>query len=101
MVAQLAHIFAEKREMEKKVTGFVARNENGELKLFRCIPIREPDIYEAYDNYGDGCMDYVFHPNTHWYDCGRGITLPIDMFPQLSWEDEPIEVEFTISARKW
>lgn len=87
---------------EKKIYGFVARNKNGELKLFRTYPLRQPDIYEAYDNYGDGCLDYVYHENTHWdAGCGdHGMTLPIDMFPDITWESDPLEVYFILDVAK-
>lgn len=83
-----------------KVSGFIARNKDGELKMFRTFPLREPETYEAYDNYGDGCMDYVYHPLTRWNACGGdyGITLPMNMFGELKWEDDPIAVEFSISV---
>ncbi len=74
--------------------GFVARDKSGELKLFRTYPLRQPDIYEAYDNYGDGCLDYVYHEDTHW-DAGggdRGMTLPTAWFPEVQWKGEPLAV---------
>ena len=83
---------------DKIISGFVARNKSGELKLFRTIPLRQPDRYEAYDNYGDGCLDYVYHENTHW-DAGggdRGMTIPMDMFPEITWDSKPLEVRISV-----
>jgi len=31
-----------------------------------------------------------------WFGFGDFISLPKEMFPELTWKDEPIEVEFTI-----
>ena len=83
--------------MQYQVNGWVARNKCGELKLFRTFPLRQSES-EAFDNYGDGCMDYVYYPSVRW-DAGggdHGMTLPYHLFPEVTWDSEPIEVSFTI-----
>lgn len=69
-------------EQEYKIKGWVARDEDGQLCIF----------------YGDkplrgGCNRW-WHPE----HCPEGDWMTIDdkMFPNLTWEDKPIEVELTI-----
>lgn len=70
-------------EQEYKIKeGWVARDEDGQLCIF----------YKGKPHRG-GC-------NRWWYSgyCAEGDWMCIDnkMFPELTWEDEPIEVELTI-----
>ena len=64
------------------IKGYVARDEDGQLCIF----------------YGDrphrgGCNRW-WHPE----HCAIGdwMNIPEEMFPELKWEDEPIEVELII-----
>ena len=67
------------------IKGFVARDKDGQLCIF----------------YGDkphrGGCDRWWHPE----HCPTGdwMNLPEKMFPELKWEDEPIEVELTIRKK--
>ena len=58
------------------INGWVARDQDGLLTLFDSEPKRFP-IDES------------------WVGCGF-TDLPKDLFPDLKWEDEPIEVELPI-----
>ena len=64
---------------------WVARDKNGNLRWFETKPSRDWGEYE----------DYVKNELTVWKD---GIIqnnehiLPSDLFPDLKWEDEPLEV---------
>ena len=65
-----------------KVKGWVARDRGGDLHIFKAKPDR------VKDNLG---LDY----DNYW--CGEYITeLDCDIFPDLTWESEPIEVELLI-----
>jgi len=65
--------------------GYVARDEDGQLCLFHGeIPHR------------GGC--------NRWWQAehcpvGDWMTIPEDMFSELKWEDEPIEVEIIIKSK--
>ena len=65
-----------------KTKGWVARDHNGSLRLFfLCKPQRMDKQYK------------------YWYggsNASKG--LPADDFPDLKWEDEPVEVELTINT---
>lgn len=41
---------------------------------------------------------WIWDKDNHWEmkDSGFEMELPKDMFPELTWEDEPIEAELTI-----
>ena len=83
------------RKKEMKVSGFVARDKDNTLHLFRTIPIR------SYDGEPE---DYLFQDLNHWSEHGTyrdGLTLPYHLFPELTWDDDAVEVEFTIEIRKW
>lgn len=61
------------------MSGFVVRDKNGILKLFRYIPIRVP--------------------NNFWLsDEETPMILPTEFFPDITWESEPTRV--TISLKK-
>ena len=51
-----------------------------------------PDVYLGYKKPRQ-CGEQPF---VTWCDYGDFISLPKEMFPELTWEDEPIEVELTI-----
>ena len=76
-----------------KIKGWVARDgtvrriDVGRLRFFDNKPFRR---------------DYITTVNGEWgehrdYPCKYIINLPKDLFPDLSWEDEPIEVELTLN----
>ena len=59
-----------------KLHGWVARDKNGSLNLYEVEPIRVDD---------------------HWWDVDYvSVYLDADAFPELTWKDEPIEVELLI-----
>lgn len=65
---------------------WVARDKDGELNLFITKPQRSDAIgynYENWDSY-----------NEHW------ISLDSKLFPDLTWDDEPIEVELVRKNKK-
>lgn len=57
---------------------FVARDKDGEICLYPTKPFRS---------------DSIGWSNECWDSHDGYITLPTDAFPELTWEDEPIEVE--------
>lgn len=76
-----------------KIKGWVARDgtvrriDVGRLRFFDNKPFRR---------------DYITTVNGEWgehrdYPCKYIINLPKDLFPDLSWKDEPIEVELTLN----
>lgn len=67
-------------EEEPTIKGWVARDEDGALYVFASRPQRAKGIYkeDIWDN-GDAALP-----------------LPKSIFPDLKWEDEPIEVELEI-----
>lgn len=63
---------------------WIARNKNGVLRLFNEKPVRTT-------------MEYRWHfMNDIWlsrdYNCGSLIVFNTNLFPELTWDDEPIEV---------
>lgn len=64
---------------EATISGWVARDEGGGLYLHSIQPRK-------------GAME--------WHGDRQPLTLPIDSFPDLTWQDEPIEVEITIKPKK-
>lgn len=62
-------------EQEYKIKGWVARDSFGRVFLFKSKPIRSNGTWIS-------ALDYY--------------SLLRSDFPELTWEDEPIEVEFTI-----
>ena len=68
---------------EYKIKGWVARDKDGQLCIFY-----------------DGDKPHRGECNSWWYPeyCLEGdcMTIDDDMFPDLTWESEPIEVELTI-----
>ena len=74
----LSFIESLEKEQEPKIKGWVARDKDGQLGVYDILPIR-----------GNIC----------WYPQVRfeNWVLPENAFPDLKWEDEPIEVELTIN----
>ena len=69
---------------EYKIKGWVARDQNiGEDGTNLYFGYRKPK------RLGD-------EPFISWVDFGDFISLPKEMFPELSFDDEPIEIELTI-----
>lgn len=60
------------------ISGWVARDCDGDVFLYQ----NEPDRNEIAWN------GYMMH------------SLPIDSFPDLTWDDDPIEVELTVKRKK-
>lgn len=72
---------------------WVARDKNGNLRWFEIKPSRDWGEYE----------DYVKNELTVWKDGviqNNEHILPSDSFPDLKWEDEPIEV-FLVSGEDY
>lgn len=69
------------KDLEKYPTlrGWAARDENGVIHLFEVEPRRMENKWWDRD-----------------YNC---VCLPIDAFPSLKWEDDPIEVELIIKTK--
>ena len=68
------------KEPAPKIKGWVARDKDGELELYDLKPYRDKDGWIS----------------------EKGYDVPInkDMFPDLRWKSEPIEVELTITPIK-
>lgn len=65
------------------IRGWVARNEEvGDIQLFQDKPMRNTNL-----SYG-------------YWDGWDIIELPIDSFPDLTWDSDPIEVELIIKRKK-
>lgn len=60
--------------MENKYKLWVARDNNGELYLYN----EKPECY---------------NDSKVWFACGICAQLDNNLFPDLTWEDEPLEVE--------
>lgn len=70
-------------EVPPKIKGWVARDKRGTLNFFRAHPRRITDS----------------RGEEYWIGHVR-MKQPNEFFPDLKWEDEPIEVELTISRVK-
>lgn len=76
----------QEKDADTVIQGWVCRDENGRLCLYQNEPKRE-----AYD----------FQPRGYWTDkTDQYIDFPPNLFPDLTWEDEPQEVEITIKRKK-
>ena len=65
---------------------FVARERKSvspSLKLYTKKPVR----------------DYKYYPRGLWVSDGDSIPLPPELFPNLKWEDEPLEVDITLTPK--
>ncbi len=73
------------------IRGWIARDskiEGGNISLYQTMPHRKE--YKS--------TDYI---NFVWLSgWGGKITLPGSMFPEVTWEDEPVEVEIQIKKTK-
>ena len=76
------NVFPPKKEQkpETKITGWVARDRNGEI----CI----------YEDYPERISAQQF-----WFGQGSNRILDQKSFPDLKWEDEPVEVEIIIRKK--
>lgn len=64
---------------EATISGWVARDEGGGLYLHTIRPRK-------------GAME--------WHGDRQPLTLPLNSYPSLTWQDDPIEVEITIKPKK-
>lgn len=55
---------------------WIARNKDGELNLYLAKPIRFKDCWDTDDD-----------------DLNEFLTIDTNLYPNLTWEDEPIEVD--------
>ena len=62
------------------IEGYVARDRSGFLLFFKNEPFRDRDLGTWNDN-----------------DLGAFNGFPIEMFPNLKWEDKPIKVDLSVS----
>lgn len=67
--------------LTESITGWIARDRNGDLNLFEAVPYR--------DRKGGYWMNKT---GTMYY------SLPASFFPELEWGSEPIYVKQTIEA---
>ena len=83
--------------MEKVIKGWVCkdkyswRSDWSPAKFFEKKPVRVSAKKEP---------RYIWDEHDHWEmkESGFETELPEDMFPELIWKDEPIEVELTIKT---
>lgn len=81
------YIVSKERSESNIISGWVARNKNGLLSLFK---LYHPE--RGYDYNGDfGEWGTVI---------GHQMIIPYRFFPSLTWDDEPMEVEITIKPKK-
>ena len=73
---------------EYKIQGWVARDEvsNDESNLY--LGVQKPRRINSEPGFG------------MWVDLGEFIQLPKDMFPKLTYNDDPIEVEIIIKPKE-
>lgn len=70
---------------QETMKGYIARNKNGNISLYDYKPKRKQWKSTDYIN-------YVWQPSM-----GGRIQLNKSMFPEITWDDEPKEVEITIN----
>lgn len=76
----------QEKDADTVIQGWVARDEDGRLCLYQNKPKRE-----AYD----------FLRRGYWTDrTNQYVDFPSNLFPDLTWEDEPQEVEIIIKRKK-
>ena len=81
--------------MEKVIKGWVCKDKCSwrsdwiQAKLFENKPVRVSSKKTP---------EYIWDEHAYWEmeESGFEIELPEDMFPELTWKDEPIEVELII-----
>lgn len=74
---------------------WIARNEDGELELFKTLPKRHTLIINYNEVYKSGkwVIEEITPEHTWRFP---GISINKNLFSNLKWEDEPIEVELKI-----
>lgn len=85
---------------------WVARNPEGTLELFKNKPLRctleITNTVKGDKNYGKVTTkefwdeDQVFNGYDKWYYPGDYFEIDSSLFPDLKWEDEPLEVDLII-----
>lgn len=88
LLVKFAQLFPGKQEKDAGtvIQGWVARDENERLCLYPNEPKRE---------------SYDFSPRGYWADMtNQYIDFPPNLFPDLTWSDDPIEVEIIIKRKK-
>jgi len=64
---------------------WLARDKDTTLKLYRECPI---------------CCDWHFEPvDTDWDDAGC-IEISCDLYPEVTWENSPVEVELNLTKKQ-
>lgn len=71
----------EKDTEDTVINGWVARDKNGDLYMYTCKPERNSNL-----GYWDGNVPDITPSN--------------DLFPDLTWESEPEEIEIIIKRKK-
>lgn len=80
----------EKIKINWQLTGWIARDECG-------IDINDmPGFITLYSNKPKRSQNEDF--GGYWDSLGDIITLPRNMFPELTWKDEPVYVKLTIEV---
>ena len=73
-----------------KISAFVARDhklEGANIGLYQTLPVRKEFKSTDYKNY-------------HWMSTSYGtIQLPDSFFPEITWKEEPVEVEIIIRKK--
>lgn len=75
----------QEKDADTVVQGWVARDSSGFISLFSYLPKRST------------------HTNVGYWGCDDGrdeIDLPKSLFPDLTWKEDPIEVELIIKRKK-
>jgi len=73
------HEIADRYESLPKIHGWVARDEDGRLCMYGDKPFRD-----------------IFYGNKTWFVERDLWELPKELFPEITWESEPVEVELLI-----
>ena len=68
---------------------FIARDEDKTLQLFIKAPIRAK------------CYDYELNEINYWQEDKdeKPFILPTNMFKEITWEDDPVEVDIIIKSK--
>ena len=71
---------------QETTKGFIARDKNGNISLYETRPKRKQ--WKSTDYIND-----VWHPSIGgWFQLNKS------MFPEITWDNEPVEVNITITA---
>lgn len=89
---------------EYTVNGFVVRNATGKLFLFSYKPTRRPESLMTDEELKEQGKSRVHYPR-QWNYPSNGLSFnelwfPKDVFSEVKWEDEPVEVELTIKTKE-